>query len=286
MCTWKILPNDDNCILTKINRSRPAMAYSFSLIIPSSPYGSVGLWEPVKQGSTKRSLGYRIFFEGYCISQLFLYNTLLQNATISDNVLVFSQDSVRQKIVSRPQGTLCPGWAPLSSGVYMSVASTASAQSTGPLHLGSSSSRVAYTYPQGMGRLPSAREKLQGFFSLNLDSQHHFPYILVVKTSHRAMSFKRWVNVAYFFFLRLYFLFMRDTEREAETQAEGEAGSSRGARSVTGSQDSRIKTSSKGRHSIAEPPRRPNVTLLNRMSCKEFRIIFFNLAQMFSGVGE
>ena len=31
------------------------------------------------------------------------------------------------------------------------------------------------------------------------------------------------------FFLGFYYLFMRDTQREAETQAEGEAGSLRGA---------------------------------------------------------
>ena len=32
-----------------------------------------------------------------------------------------------------------------------------------------------------------------------------------------------------FFFLRFIYLFMRDREKEAETQAEGEAGSSYGA---------------------------------------------------------
>ena len=35
------------------------------------------------------------------------------------------------------------------------------------------------------------------------------------------------------FFKHFIYLFMRDTEREAETQAEGEAGSMRGARSRT-----------------------------------------------------
>ena len=33
-----------------------------------------------------------------------------------------------------------------------------------------------------------------------------------------------------FFFTDFIYLFMRDTEREAETQAEGEAGSSQGVR--------------------------------------------------------
>ena len=45
-----------------------------------------------------------------------------------------------------------------------------------------------------------------------------------------------------FFFLRFY-LFMRDTEkeREAETQAEGEAGSMQGAQCGTRSLDSSIR---------------------------------------------
>lgn len=80
---------------------------------------------------------------------------------------------------------LCSGPAQLLSGAHMSVASTASAQTAGPLHLGSSSSRPAQTYSQGAGSLPSAREKLQGFLSLNLDSQLHFHYILLVKASQQ-----------------------------------------------------------------------------------------------------
>ena len=43
-----------------------------------------------------------------------------------------------------------------------------------------------------------------------------------------------------FFFKDFIYLFMRNTEREAETQAEGEAGSLRGARCGTQSQVSRI----------------------------------------------
>ena len=39
------------------------------------------------------------------------------------------------------------------------------------------------------------------------------------------------------FFKRFYLLFMRDTKREAETQAEGEAGSMQGAQCGTQSQD-------------------------------------------------
>ena len=50
---------------------------------------------------------------------------------------------------------------------------------------------------------------------------------------------------------------MREREREAQTQAEGEAGSMQGAWRGTWSRDSRLTPWAKGRHSIAEPPRRP-----------------------------
>ena len=43
-----------------------------------------------------------------------------------------------------------------------------------------------------------------------------------------------------FFFKDFIYLFMTDTERKAETLAEGEAGSLRGARCRTRSQDPRI----------------------------------------------
>ena len=67
--------------------------------------------------------------------------------------------------------------------------------------------------------------------------------------------------VIYLSFLKIY-LFVRDTEREAETQAEGEAGSMQGARCGTRSQYPEIMTSAKGRCSTAEPPRHPNIPLL------------------------
>ena len=53
------------------------------------------------------------------------------------------------------------------------------------------------------------------------------------------------------------YLFMRDTEKEAETQAEGEAGSLQGAQRRTQSQDPRIPTWAKGGGSTTEPPRSP-----------------------------
>ena len=54
---------------------------------------------------------------------------------------------------------------------------------------------------------------------------------------------------------------MRGTEREAETQAEGEAGSIQGARCGTGSRDSGIMPWAEGRCSTAEPPRWPSKSI-------------------------
>ena len=50
---------------------------------------------------------------------------------------------------------------------------------------------------------------------------------------------------------------MRDAEREAETQAEGEAGSLQGAQWGTRSQDPGNIPWAKGRCLTAEPPRSP-----------------------------
>ena len=57
-------------------------------------------------------------------------------------------------------------------------------------------------------------------------------------------------------------LLMRDTQREAETQAEGEAGSLQGARCGTRTQDPRSTTSARGRCSTTEPPRYPGMSIL------------------------
>ena len=46
----------------------------------------------------------------------------------------------------------------------------------------------------------------------------------------------------YYFFKDFIYLFTRDTQREVETQAEGEAGSLWGARCGTGSQDPGVTT--------------------------------------------
>ena len=50
---------------------------------------------------------------------------------------------------------------------------------------------------------------------------------------------------------------MTQIEREAETQAEGEAGSLQGAQGGTRSRDSRITPWAKGRSQTTEPPRNP-----------------------------
>ena len=55
-----------------------------------------------------------------------------------------------------------------------------------------------------------------------------------------------------------FYLLIHDREREAETQAEGEAGSILGARCRTRSWDWRIAPWTKGRRLTAEPPRDPN----------------------------
>ena len=53
-------------------------------------------------------------------------------------------------------------------------------------------------------------------------------------------TLKDWVFK--FFFKGFIYLFMRDTQREAETQAEGEAGSPQGAQCRTRSKDPGITT--------------------------------------------
>ena len=55
----------------------------------------------------------------------------------------------------------------------------------------------------------------------------------------------------------IIYLFMRDTEREAETQAEEEPGSLQGTSCRTGSQDPGVTPRAEGRCSTTEPPRRP-----------------------------
>ena len=72
---------------------------------------------------------------------------------------------------------------------------------------------------------------------------------------------------------------MRDTEtgREAETQAEGEAGSVQGARRGTRSRVSRIRPWAEGRHPTAEPPRDPQNNFQNGFAKKfQMRITYIS----------
>ena len=62
---------------------------------------------------------------------------------------------------------------------------------------------------------------------------------------------------------------MRDTERQAVTQAEGEAGSMQGTWHETQSQDSRITPWAKGKPSTAEPPRQVESELIYIKQLKE-----------------
>lgn len=65
-----------------------------------------------------------------------------------------------------------------------------------------------------------------------------------------------------FFFLKILFIYSWETQREAETQAQRETGSLKGAWCRTRSWDPRITTWAKGWHSTAGPPRRPNERFL------------------------
>ena len=62
-----------------------------------------------------------------------------------------------------------------------------------------------------------------------------------------------------YFFLQILFIYSWETHKErVETQAEREAGSMQEARCGTRSRDSRITPWAEGKHSTAEPPRRPS----------------------------
>ena len=70
----------------------------------------------------------------------------------------------------------------------------------------------------------------------------------------------------YFFFKDFIYLFMRDTDRKAETQAEGEAGSLQGARCGTQSQVSRITPWAKGSDKPLSHPGCPQKDISKSMS--------------------
>ena len=76
------------------------------------------------------------------------------------------------------------------------------------------------------------------YYQQNYYFTPNYPYF---PKSKRKISSKRTKHVSILFFKKIY-LFMRDTEREAETQAEGETGFLQGARCGTRSQDPGIMT--------------------------------------------
>ena len=87
--------------------------------------------------------------------------------------------------------------------------------------------------------------------------------ILFLKILFKIHLFKKnnKIHLFFFFYLRLFIcLFMRDTQKEAETQAEGETGSLQGAWCGTRSHYPGITPWAKGRRSTTEPPRRPNTS--------------------------
>ena len=63
---------------------------------------------------------------------------------------------------------------------------------------------------------------------------------------------------------------MRDTEKEAETQAEGEAGSSQGARCETWSQDPGITPWAEGSTNSLHHPECPYITFQKKLFKKIF----------------
>ena len=84
--------------------------------------------------------------------------------------------------------------------------------------------------------------------------EHLMPWMYVIPT---VTDF--FFNV--YFFLRFSSIYSWGTqrEREAETQADGEAGSIQGARCGTLSQDPGVTPWAEDRRSIAEPPGAPNI---------------------------
>ena len=81
------------------------------------------------------------------------------------------------------------------------------------------------------------------------------------------------------FFKDFTYLLMKDTNREAETQAEGEAGSLRGVWCGARSRDSGIMPWAEGRRSTAKPPRCPSFYIFKWLRkrkivfCKKWKIV-------------
>ena len=93
-----------------------------------------------------------------------------------------------------------------------------------------------------------------------LSSLHSFHWLHV---GHIRAAWK----IFFVFKIFLIYLFRRDPEREAETQAEGEAGSMQGARWGTRSRDPGVTPWAKGRCQTAESPGDPQLGCFCRDEC-------------------
>ena len=83
------------------------------------------------------------------------------------------------------------------------------------------------------------------------------PSAQVTRVEFLASKHIRYTGIVICFFFLRFYLFIHERYREAETQAEGEAGSMQGAQCRTRSWNSRITPWAEGRHSTTEPFRHP-----------------------------
>ena len=70
---------------------------------------------------------------------------------------------------------------------------------------------------------------------------------MTLKIFGQNIYLQNFISFYFYFFKEFTYLFMRDTEREAEIQAEGEAGSMQAARRGTRSRVSRFRPWAEGR---------------------------------------
>ena len=84
--------------------------------------------------------------------------------------------------------------------------------------------------------------KLMGLLNFNVASRKVISLWLLWYEAFNILH----LQVRFFFFLSFIYLFMRDTQREAETQAEGEAGSMQGAQHGTRFPVSRMRPWAEG----------------------------------------
>ena len=113
---------------------------------------------------------------------------------------------------------------------------------------------------------PSWKAAWQFPIGRNMQSPHDSAIMLLAfipkkwkLDQHKNLHTNVHISFTPFLFLRSH-LFMRDTEREAETQAGGKGGSLQGAWCKTWSWDPRVTPWAEGRRSTPEPPRWPHIS--------------------------